>query len=84
MRTLRSCTKADLIAALDELDDDDMVVFASDYGDRTHTQQIHTLEGEVTQVRYRESAYSGSGFAVKDEHDEDDDGNDLPEVWVLS
>jgi hypothetical protein len=88
---LKTATKEELIEALQELPDGALVAFSSDYGDICHTQQIHTLRGNVEPVAVTESAYSASGFAVADGDDadwSDDDDNETevetPEVYILS
>jgi hypothetical protein len=69
--TFKTITKAELLQALADLNDNDHIAVASDYGDRCHTQQLHRLRGNVEEVAVRESGYSDSGFAV----DEDGDSN---------
>lgn len=82
MSAFRTITKEELIEALEDLPDGAQVAFSSDYGDHCHTQQAHELRGNVEQVTLRESAYSDSGWAVKD--DEEDWDGPKQEVWVLS
>ena len=65
-------TKADLISNLNGLDDDDIVVAAWDYGDRSHTQQAIGFD-EINEVYLNRSGYSTSGLAVVEQGDEDDD-----------
>lgn len=90
MTTIRTATKEELIEALQDLPDGALVAFSSDYGDICHTQQIHTLRGSVECVAVEESAYSASGFAVKDGEDYsmDDEGDDEVQtdndVYILS
>jgi len=82
MRPFRTKTKEELIEALSELPDGALVVFASDYGDHCHTQQVHALRGDVEEQTIRETAYSDSGWGILEE-DEEWNGL-LPKVWVLS
>ena len=77
-RALLSITVADLIAALQDEDPEALVVFSSDYGDITHTEQVHAIKGEVEEVTLEETAYSGSGWAVR--HADDDDDEDADET----
>ena len=69
-RSLRNaCTVADLIAELESMDQDAIVLFACDYGDYHHTQQalpvasVQELSDEEVLV---ESAYSRSGLAIEE------------------
>ena len=68
----------DIIAQYGE---DKLVVFASDYGDHSHTQQLHVLTGNTEEVLYRKTAYSVSGFASVDV---DEASDDLDTVIILS
>lgn len=75
--TMRTITKAELIEALSELNDDDKVIFSSDYGDYHHTQQALPLRGQLEEVQISKSAYSHSGFEiVTEENWEDADARD--------
>ena len=80
----RTTTIQNLIDALEDAREaygaDAPVVFASDYGDIVHTQQVHLLDGDVDESIVEESAYSGSGWAVS----EDEDGSETQTVLVLS
>jgi hypothetical protein len=67
---LHTISKQELIEALSELPEDARLAFASDYGDRTHTQQVHPIKGDVEERQITESAYSDSGFALADEDEE--------------
>lgn len=69
---MRTITAAQLIAELEGIPPDAKVVFASDYGDRCGTQQVHFLRGYIERVTIKESGYSDSGYAV----DEDGDGEE--------
>jgi len=85
MRRFETITKAELISALSNLADDDRIAFASDYGDRCHTQQVHALRGELQDAVIKESAYSDSGFAIEDAEDAEEHGVEADQkVWVLS
>lgn len=75
MREFRTITAEELREALEGIPGDALVAFASDYGDRGNTQQIHRLRGRVTEETIEESGYSDSGFAIRDT-DEDDDEPD--------
>lgn len=83
MKTFSTITKAELVEALEELNDNDLVAFASDYGDHGHTQQVHRIRGNVEEAVLMESAYSDSGWAVANEEEWDSDpGSDEPKVEV--
>lgn len=80
-RTLNSITVKELIDILRMHKPDAKVIFASDYGDRGHTQQAHKIEGDIEPVKLTESGYSESGFKVVDDFDTDvdddrEDGDD--------
>lgn len=82
--TMRTITKAELIEALEELEDDDKVIFSTCYGDYHRTQQALPLKGTVEEVRITKSAYSNSGFAVLDEDDietDEEDDNEDAEIY---
>jgi hypothetical protein len=82
--TFKTITKAELLQALADLNDNDHIAVASDYGDRCHTQQLHRLRGNIEEVSVKESAYSDSGFAVADEDDEHfGDEQQLQTVYLL-
>jgi hypothetical protein len=68
-------TVAQLRQELERFDDDALVVFANDYGDRSHTMQIGGIE-TVSESKIRESAYSQSGFALPHEDEDGDDDDD--------
>lgn len=76
-------TKAQLLDALADLPEGARLAFSSDYGDYTHTEQLHRLKGDVEEVQVRESGYSDSGYAVRRERD-GEDGEDAETVWVIS
>lgn len=77
-------TVADLIDELSHMDPAALVVFQSDYGDYTHTQQVTPVgnadEYDPDVQRLYDSAYSNSEVAVKDldEDDEDEDRETEP------
>lgn len=72
-----------MIELLQDIPADAQVAFASDYGDHCHTEQVHTLRGEVEERALYESAYSDSGFAVI--KDEDDKRTETaPKIFILS
>jgi hypothetical protein len=82
---VESITVKELIAILQERDEDELVVFTSDYGDRCHTQQVHPIRGFVREQYVSVSAYSDSGFKVADDDDETYEGDAEPQqVVVLS
>jgi hypothetical protein len=83
MSKFRTITKAELIESLEDLNDDDAIAFASDYGDIVHTMQVHRIQGVIDEAVLEESAYSDSGFAIRDpESDECDD--EQQKVFILS
>lgn len=72
----KSITISELIDLLREYqtDEEAIVTFVANYGDRGATQQVHALYGEITERSIKESAYSDSGYAlVKNEEDERED-----------
>ena len=80
----RGMTVAELIEALQEQSPTSRVVFASDYGDISHTMQALVVS-HVDAVDYgdiSESAYSQSGLSVSDDSDSDETGGE--EVVVLN
>jgi len=69
---------------IEEVGEDIEVYAVSDYGDRTHTQQLVELNEPRVTVPYK-TAYSNSGLAVRN-CDEEDDGetpNEDDRVVVL-
>jgi hypothetical protein len=81
-RLERGLTAGELIAELQQYDEDARVVFTCDYGDYCHTQQALPVEhieasdcsGTMNGPRYLvESAYSKSGLALQYYDDEDVD-----------
>lgn len=86
----RTITKAELIEALEDLNDDDLVIFSTEYGDYSRTVQALPLRGEVEEVRIGKTAYSNSGFEVVTDPDvdeegfaEDEDGEEMPKYYVI-
>jgi hypothetical protein len=69
---LRTITVAELRAALECCEDDDLVIVSADYGDYSHTQQALPLKGELEPCEIRESGYSNSGYAVSDGDPDDE------------
>lgn len=66
MPRISSITVEELRELLDDdsLDPKALVVFASDYGDRGSTMQVHELSGNLDEHALEESAYSRSGWAL--------------------
>lgn len=71
------------MAALQNEDPQARVLFSSDYGDRSRTEQAHPIRGRVEEVTLRDSAYSNSGYAVADGDDDDDDAKEGTDVTFL-
>ena len=67
-------TVADLIAELEGLPQDAVVLFACDYGDYVHTQQALPVSEVIAcnSNRLEESGYSRSGIALREESDDDE------------
>lgn len=72
----RGITVAQLIELLQGEDPDAIVLTSSDYGDYSHTEQVHAVTGDVSEVSIKASAYSASGFAINDDGDDGDDDGD--------
>ena len=85
--TLRTLTVKELIEVLQDEDPEMPVVFATDYGDIGHTQQIIGIDGTVEEEPIHESGYSRSGWAVPNHERErplDDEEEDAaPRVLVV-
>jgi hypothetical protein len=82
---IRSITVRQLRQLLFDVDDQEaIVVFSSDYGDHSHTEQVHAIRGEFEEVQIETSAYSQSGWAVINEDDDEADVNDAPTVIRIS
>ena len=75
---MRTCTPAQLIAELEQLPKGARLAFASDYGDRCHTQQVHFIRGYVEKSLIEENAYSDSGYATSE------DGEGEESIWIIS
>lgn len=75
---MRTITAKRLIEELEQLPPNAELAFASDYGDRCGTQQIHFLRGDIEKTSIHESGYSDSGYAV------DNDGEGEESVWLIS
>lgn len=73
MAQLNTITVAELIERLRCEDQDALVIFSTDYGDRCHTQQALPLRGEMEEVSIKRSGYSESGFAVVADRDGEED-----------
>jgi hypothetical protein len=63
-RTFKTITAGELRELLEDLDDDAPVAFASNYGDRGGTRQVHALAGDAEELPIEESRYSESGWAL--------------------
>ena len=72
---LRTLTVAELKDLLDGQPDDAKVIFSTNYGDYSRTEQALPLKGELDTVCIEKSAYSNSGFAIA-EPNEMGDGPD--------
>lgn len=73
-------TVADLIERLQEMPQDAVILFASDYGDRGHTTQVVpvTEVNEMTDEQcITKTAYSDSGMAITDLSDGDAEADDF-------
>lgn len=80
---MRTITAAQLIEELESLPPNAPVAFASDYGDRGHTQQVIFLRGSIEKMPIRESGYSDSGYALSLSRDED--GNTVEDsAYIIS
>ena len=75
-------TVAQLIEALEDMPEDAVVVFGSDYGDICHTEQA-LIVGQVDEIdpcteRLETSAYSHSGIAIESIVDAAECDDDVP------
>lgn len=66
---METITVSELIKVLADADPNAKVVFTSNYGDRNRTQQAHGIHGDLRVRTLKESAYSESGYAVRDTWD---------------
>lgn len=71
---MKTITVRQLRDLLDGEDDDALVLFTADYGDRGHTEQALPLDGEIEEVTIRETAYSNSGFRIHEDAEDAEDG----------
>lgn len=78
---IRTITGRELKALAEDIEDDALVVFAADYGDRCHTEQALAIRGEVERVEIADSAYSSSGYAIA--QDESDNVETDVEIVVI-
>lgn len=83
MKMLKTLTVAELIEILEECRQDAPVVFASDYGDHSHTEQALPIKGEVEQTMIQPSAYSDSGWAIATDDTEDEDEVESERVVIV-
>ena len=78
----RGLTVAELIEALQDMPDDAIVVFGSDYGDICHTEQALVVsqveELDEATERLDVSAYSHSGIAIEKRDDDERDEDESP------
>ena len=72
-QTLRTLTVKQLIEQLEGQDPDARVIFSTNYGDYSRTQQALPLKGEFDTVTIEKSAYSNSVFAVAEVDEEDEE-----------
>lgn len=76
---LTTMTKAELIEALDHVDDDSPIVFVCDYGDYCHTMQALGITVVTDDQFLEKSAYSHSGMALIEGEVDDEDPDDVTE-----
>lgn len=69
----KTLTVAELRELLSDRDDNELVIFSTDYGDYHHTPQALGLRGELEEVQIGKSGYSNSGFEVLNPEDEKDE-----------
>jgi len=67
---LDTITVKELIEALEDLEPNALIAFSSDYGDHTHTEQVHSIDGNIEKKLITESGYSESGWAVSSSDDD--------------
>lgn len=89
IRRKEPMTVAQLIEELQSFNPDSIVVFTSDYGDHSHTEQIH-FPNSVDELDDWEgverTAYSASGYALADlteEEAEEEDDEDRPDLVII-
>lgn len=86
--TPTSITVRDLTERLLEEDPDAQVVFACDFGDIGHTQQVFFVHGDLDEQELEQSGYADSGWAIRTDDDKDDEddekGGSGPAFLVLS
>jgi hypothetical protein len=82
---MKTITAAELIELLQDYAPDTKVIFSTDYGDHSHTQQALGLRGESEEVTITKSAYSNSGFAIAepDEDDVDEMGEQNADMYLV-
>ena len=72
----RALTVKGLMEILECLNPDAHVLFTCDYGDHSHTMQalpVENIKEELT-ARLKNSAYSQSNVALRDEDEDEEDG----------
>lgn len=80
---IHGMTVKELIEALQDYPADKQVLFASDFGDHSHTMQVHGI-GNTEEVQVRESAYSDSRYALDSERYPTENPEDLSdETFVV-
>ncbi|HEX4055483.1 MAG TPA: hypothetical protein VHX86_14560 [Tepidisphaeraceae bacterium] len=76
----RGMTVAQLIETLQDMPQEAVVVFGSDYGDICHTEQAlivrEVVEVDPTTERLETSAYSHSGIAIESLDADEDEGDE--------
>lgn len=84
-------TKAELLAAVAHLDDNDKVAVVSNYGDRNQTMQVLAVnaESETVKAVMVETGYSDSGYKAvpaseAEDYDLSDDEIKENTVYVLN
>lgn len=80
---MKTITVKKLRDLLDRFNDNDKVIFSSNYGDRAGTEQAHRINGVADYVNITESAYSDSGYRVIADHDDEDSDDLLFDKYVL-
>lgn len=86
--SIRTITARELLDLAQEIidmhGDEALVVTACDYGDRCHTQQIIPISstGEFEEKVVKESAYSQSGYAIRDDRGDDEDEESIKVIVI--